>query len=399
MKPHMPPGEAGTQVAPEVLQSLDEALQAEYTASDASDELRIANAKELFEAIGSGDMFTRLSVLEAVALDPQGALGLGADGDTDLIAVLCAELESAYGSELRLFIIAALAAMPADLRVAQKLEQVWFLSDDSNERILAVSRLAQEEDPQVRSHLERTLLGDDPDRAQAVANVWRTLPEDSPKVQLRLALAAEEGRPALALGADSLELWLAELHDSFAVRAREVLQADPHTVETLSTCWEKLNQENRAWLLELATRLGSPELAGLTEKALQEEAMQLEAIQSIEADQTSTQYAQQLLELAEHSPNPNIQAAAIQAGAPGDNRFRAVRASVRSVRIAAIRRLGVNDANTLLELIRDPDWRIRSAAADRLVAFGETGKHMVEPLLQHQRLEVRMAAARVVHGQ
>lgn len=41
----------------------------------------------------------------------------------------------------------------------------------------------------------------------------------------------------------------------------------------------------------------------------------------------------------------------------------------------------------------------RSAAADRLVALGEGGKRAVQPLLDHERLEVRMAAARVLHGQ
>lgn len=382
----------------EVLEKLEEALQTQYAPDEASDELRITSAAELFAATRSNDMLTRLSVLEAVALDPQGALGLGSDGDTDLIGVLCEELETAFGSELRLYVIAALTAMPADPRVTQKLEQVWFLSDDTNERLLAVSRLAREDDPAVRSHLERTLVGDDPDRAQAIANVWRTLPEDSLAVQLRLALAAEQGNQPFPPINQHLEPWLAELRGPFAGRARESLGADPQTPQMLSACWNKLDRENRAWLLELAARLGSPELSCLTELALQDESLQLEAIESMEATQASVRYAGQLLELAEGSPDPAVRAAAIQAGAPGDNRFRAVRASVRTVRVAAIRRLRAGDENTLVELLHDPDWRIRSAAADRLVVLGEPSKRFVQPLLEHQRLEVRMAAARVMQG-
>ena len=360
------------------------------------DELRITTAAELFAATRSNDMLTRLSVLEAVALDSQGALGLGSDGDTDLIAVLCEELETAFGSELRLYVIAALTAMPADPRVTATLEQVWFLSDDTNERILAVSRLAREDHPALRNHLQMTLLGDDSDRAGAIANVWRVLPQDSLKVQVRLALAAEQwngGVPALV---ENLELWLAELRGPFAGRARALLESDSRAVGILSSCWDKLSRENRAWLLELAAHLGSPELPHLTQLALGDESMQLEAIQATQV--SPMQYAEQLLELAEQSPNPLVQAAAIQAGAPGDNRFRAVRASVRAVRVAAIGRLGAGDETTLVELIHDPDWRIRSAAADRLAVLGEPGRRIVQPFLQHQRLEVRMAAARVVHG-
>ncbi|MCX7782968.1 MAG: HEAT repeat domain-containing protein [Meiothermus sp.] len=380
----------------EILQSLEDALHQPPAPDTGQEELRITSARQLFEAIGSDDMLTKLSVLEAVALDPAGALGLGSDGEADLIAVLCKELEAAYGSELRLFTLAALAAMPADPRVIQKLEQVWFLSSNSNERILAVSRLASEDNPLVRDHLKRTLLGDDPERAQAVAHVWQMRADDSATI-LRVALAIAQSEGPIPSLQEHPELWLAELHGSFAVQARKVLEANPQTVELLTPCWEKLSCETRAWLLELATRIGSPELPHLTDLALQDEAIQLEAIGAIEAAHASTQYADQLLELT-HSPNPVVQAAAVQAGAPGDNRFRAVAAKVRTVRLAAIRRLGPGDLDTLVELLHDPDWRIRSAAADRLAALGEQGMQAVQPLLRHQRLEVRMAAARVIHG-
>lgn len=380
-----------------MLQSLEDTLQMQPQAPDTGqDELRISSAQQLFEAIGSSEMLTKLSVLEAVALDPAGALSLGSDGNTDLIAVLCGELETAYGLELRLFTLAALAALPADPRVIQKLEQVWFLSDNPNERILAVSRLAAEDNPVVRDHLKHTLLGDDPERAQAVANVWQTQPDDGPAVVLRVALASEQGDCPIPPLNEHPELWLAELRGAFAAQAREVLEANPQAVEVLTRCWEKLSRETRAWLLELATRLGSPELPHLTDLALRDEAIQLEAIGAIEATQASAQYAEQLLELA-HSPDPAVQAAAIQAGAPSDNRFRAVAAKVRTVRVAAIRRLGAGDLDTLVELLHDPDWRIRSAAADRLAVL-EEGPQLVQPLLQHHRLEVRVAAARVIYG-
>lgn len=380
-------------------QVLEEALQAQYaSATEASqEELRIASAAELFAAIGSGHMATRLSVLEAIAQDPQGALGFGPDGNTDLVSVLCGELEAALGMELRLYIIFALAALPSDPRITRALEQVWFLSDDTNERLSAVSRLAREEDPAVRSHLQTALLSDDPDRAQAVANVWWNSGEDSPKVRLRLVLGAE-GWNGVAPGLEEYTgLWLHELHGPFAGRAREVLESTAVTAELLGACWEKLDRENRVWLLELATQTQSPYLSQLTNLALREEAMHLGAIQAIHTSSLAHQYFDQLLELAEHSPNPAVQAAAIGAGAPGDNRFRAVKAAVRGVRVAAIRKLGVRDVDALVELIHDPDWRIRSAAADQLVEIGERGKQAVEPLLQHPRLEVRLAAARVIY--
>lgn len=386
----------------EVLHQLEDALQAQYaTVSEASDELRITDAAGLFAALGSSDMLTRLSVLEAVALDPQGALALGSHEARDLITVLCTELERALGTELRLYVIFALAAMPSDPRVIAALEQVWFLSDDTNERLSAISRLAQEANPAVHSHLEKTLLGDDPDRAQAVANVWRAQAEDSPELQLRLALAAEERDQAFpALDPESLELWLGELRGPFAERARERLEANvAHTVDIVSAVWNKLGRDTRAWLLELATRIQSGQLSQLTDLALRDESLQLEAIEAAQAPLIANQYARQLEELADGSPDPVVRAAAIQAGAPGDNRFRALRTGVRAVRIAATRRLGGDDLSTLLKLLYDGDWRIRSAAADRLAALGERGQRAVRPLLRHERLEVRMAAARVLQEQ
>ena len=360
------------------------------------DELRIATAKELFNAIRSGEMMTSLSVLEAVALDPEGALELGSDNGEDLIGVLATELEQAFTLETRVFLINALTAMPEDPRVTVALERVWFLSDDAIERMSAVSRLMREGNPRVRAHLEIALLGKDTDRAQAIANVWVPQAEDSLAVQLRLSLAAEHCEH-FGLNLENLELWLSELRGAFHERARECLEVDAsQTVQMLADHWKQLNRETRAWLLALASGIQSEHLPVLLECAMQDQSMQLEAIKATSAANLEHQYADQLRDFADNNPNPEIQAAAIDAGASGNNRTRALRAHARTIRIAAIRKLGANDDQTLSELIHDSDWRIRSAAADALVRLGERGKKIAQTLLLHERLEVRMAAARVL---
>ncbi len=389
----------------EIAQQLETALEAQFAsaralgAEEIEDELRLETAADLFAAIESNDLLTRLSVLEAIAIDPEAALALGSHQSRDLIAVLRSELEHVFSPEMRLYLLAALGAMPSDSRVTTALEQIWFLSDDTNERLCALGRLVQDDDPTIREHLERSLLGNDSDRAQAVANAWRVSSDDSSAVNLRLSLAAEHFSGIVPNLEHHTELWLTELRGAFADRAREWLEVQPESIiAALSQAWEKLNRETRAWLLELATKTESPNLSSLTDLAMHDAQLQLEAIQAASTPAISHQYSQDLERLADQTQNPEVQAAAIRAGAAGNNRTRALQASARTVRIAAIRRLGNHDQTTLLELLQDSDWRIRSAAADQLCTLGETGKHAVQPLLNHEQLEVRMAAARVLQG-
>ena len=389
---------------PEIAQQLEAAIGAQFAsarelgAQAIESELRLETAADLFAAIESNDLLTRLSVLEAIAIDPQGALALGSYQNRDLMAVLRSELEQVFSPEMRMYLLAALSAMPSDSRLTTTLEQVWFLSEDTNERLCVLRRLVQENNPATREHLGQSLLGSDSDRAQAVANVWIISSEDSGAVKLRLALAAEHFSGTLDLEQNT-ELWLTELRGAFADRARERLEFEPEqSIEILSAVWERLNRDTRAWLLDLATKTESAKLSSLTDLAMRDQQLQLQAIRAASTPAITAQYRQQLEQLANHNPNPDVQAAAIRAGAPGNNRTRALRANARTVRIAAIQKLGINDQTTLIELLQDSDWRIRSVAAEQLSAFGEAGKRGVQSLLDHERLEVRMAAARVLQG-
>jgi hypothetical protein len=390
---------------PDLQGQLEASLEAQFASARAlgaeanNSELRLETAADLFAAIESNDLLTRLSVLEAIASEPESALALGSHGNRDLIAVLRSELEQVFSPEMRMYLLSALTAMPSDPRVTTALEQIWFLSEDTNERLCVVSRLVQESDPAVREHLERSLMGSNSDRAQTVANVWQISSQDLPALCLRLALASEHFQGTVPTLEQQTDLWLTELRGVFADRAREWLETNgSESIEVLSGAWQKLNRETRAWLLELAKRIESEKLSSLTDLALQDQNLLLEAIHAASTPSITDQYSQQLEQLANHNPDPEIQAAAIRAGAPGNNRTRALQASARTVRIAAIRKLGNNDQTTLLELLHDTDWRIRSAAAERLSAFGEAGKHAIQALLNHERLEVRMAAARVLQG-
>jgi hypothetical protein len=384
---------------------LEQALEAQFVSARAlgaevnQSELRLETAKDLFDAIESNDLLTRLSVLEAVASQPEAALALGMHNNRDLIDVLGCELEQVFSPEMRLYLLSALSAMPNDTRVTTALEQIWFLSDNTNERLCAVSRLAQEANPTVRKHLERSLLGSDPDRAQAVANVWHSSSDDSPALCLRLALAAEHFEGIVPDLEQHSELWLAELRGVFADRAREWLETNSSkSIKVLVGTWKTLNHETRAWLLGLARHSNNAQLRQLTDLAFTDQNLQIEAIKAASTPNISQHYAQQLEQLANHNPDPEIQAAAIRAGANGNNRTRALQAQARTVRIAAIKQLGANDLSTLLDLLHDSDWRIRSVSADQLSSLGEKGKLAVNDLLNHERLEVRLAAARVIYG-
>lgn len=376
--------------------NLEAELAAQYASAsqvDMDSELRIRDAAELFAALESNDMVTRLSVLEALVEDPTGALALGGTNGRDLIDVLRSELQCTLASEMRLTLIAALSAMPDDVRVTQSLEQIWFLSDDTNERLSVITRLSHTADPSIKAHLEQSLLGIDSDRAQMIANVWSASELDSSAIRLRLNLAAQQPSGAVPSLDTETGLWLKELGGTFSQQCRETLELDTSsTVRQLAARWEQLDHESRAWLLELAKQHESPELQAITRLAMEDKELQLEAIR---ASATMTgQFTAQLEQFANH-PDPQMQAAAITAGASGDNRSRALRSYARTVRIAAIRQLGDDDQATLIQLLHDQDWRIRSASADRLSQFGARAKEAVKPLLEHDQLEIRMAASRI----
>ncbi len=371
--------------------------QLEAAAEVKTEDLHLNTAQDLFNAINSSDMLTRLSVLEAIAQNPNAALGLGTDGNQDLIGFLCQELEQVFVLESRAYLLNAICAMPKDPRITATLERIWFFSDETVERISAAIRLIQDGEAKSMAHLEAALLGKDTNRAESIANIWLGSADDSAAVRLRLALLndSEHEVPSLA---QHKALWLAELQAVFAQQARDYLeQYALEAVEQLSPIWTHLSQENQVWILNLAAKTNAKQLPDLILKAMHQENTRLEAIRAAAYPEITAQFQPQLEQYL-LDPDPEIQAAAIRAGVGGNNRTRALEAQSRTVRIAAIQQLKLEDSSSLLEFLQDQDWRIRSVAAEQLATFGEKAKLLVAPLLEDPRLEVQMAAARVVQA-
>jgi hypothetical protein len=357
--------------------------------------LHIQNTAELFSAISASDMQTRLCVLEAICADPQGALGLEVNTPQDIPDFLIQEFEQNFVLESRAFLLTALCALPTDPRIGACLERVWFFSESVIEQISAATRLMQDREPRVMANLTAALLGSDANRAESIAHLWQPSPSDAVAIRLRLALVCPE-QPAPSLESN-LDAWLLELRGVLSEAARTLLEVQPEaTLEALVPFYQRLSPECQVWLLGLAGSTNSPFLELLTAHALRQDHSRLAALETISALPAPNAAFAAELEVLATDPNPQIRAGAIRAGAAGNNRQRALSDQARTVRIAAIRQLQKADTQTLLELLTDPDWRIRSVASQQLANLGADVHLLLEPYLGHEQLEVRMAAARVM---
>ncbi len=57
---------------------------------------------------------------------------------------------------------------------------------------------------------------------------------------------------------------------------------------------------------------------------------------------------------------------------------------------------GEEAVDDLVCLIEDKDWRVRNVATTALVSLGATAAQAAENILDHERVEVRAAAAQVL---
>jgi HEAT repeat protein len=111
-------------------------------------------------------------------------------------------------------------------------------------------------------------------------------------------------------------------------------------------------------------------------------------------------YAPSLSRFLDHS-DPGVRRAAIEAGATGVDWRAAIAAETDPVlRGRCAQRLGRDEGTqaipVLVDLLGDPDWRVRAAASQALVEIGAPAQDAVKPLVHDPDRALRTAAVQVL---
>jgi len=334
--------------------------------------LRIANARQLLEALQSSQTAVVLGVHKTLRKHAQKALAFGQHEGQDAVDMLLSQ--ALEGDTQRQLLARASLSVFADERVVR-----FFLERLENGRgstlLEATAYLMANRQTLERAQLYGALLQNLlPQRARAAGHILGG-PEagDPTPVCLRLALL----QPTCSLppfeGAWE-RAWRAELTGVLARETRAALGTLGE--EVLSKLALNGPPEERLWLVDWALRLRSP--------------LSLEMLEGIPAGPLlsclerhaplSPDLREALAGLLEHS-QPQVRLRALQLGAP------------------------MKDPETLLvthgasphqlaELLEDADWRVRAAASEALVASGEM--ELVKARIHSPRPEVRAAAAQIL---
>lgn len=376
--------------------------------SEPRQQLHIASARDLFEALVHPEEGVRYSVLQAIAEHPDQAVAYGPWEGEDLVGRL---ITLARRDPLPM-VRSAMVKVIANFRSRRVLE---FLKD----RMLATSdvdlvlelepRFGVEPPAEVREFLLE-LTADPVDKpAQALVGA-RLLSRDdglSPAERVRVALLTDQEYPTPPVDATTLDAWIDGLNGVLGDRARALVETHADAALRLMGHWGRLSDRTRDWLLAWCARtepvtaraavasiLGGPLSPEVARAALR-------SARAVGLD-PETIAPERIREWIAH-PDPGVRAAAVEAGLGGPAHVAATLASpseARDVRLAALHRCAAHPseapADALIALLSDPDWRIRAAAADALAMLGDPIVGRVKDVMLGASEAARAAAARVL---
>ncbi len=239
---------------------------------------RVRSIGDLYRALSSGEMGSRLGALKAIQLQPQEALALGAYQSRDIIDIL---LTQAAGVS----------------ETVEWMSWVGTLSAFRNPRVTEffLDLLANEESPQMlfragtylASAVDLTLLcwqflplllqNENPWRARAVAPLLVNSPFLTDAATLRIGLLSEEetaGKPPDFQSTSGL--WMAELDGPFQSEAQIRLKAQGEAAwKGLAMAWSELNESNQLWLLEWGSKEYGAMIGGLIPGTLRSNSLEV----------------------------------------------------------------------------------------------------------------------------
>ena len=368
---------------------------------------QIRSARELREALTTREPARRLGALKAIGAQPAVARALGLHEGQDVVDLLVAHANRVQGhADAEWLAVMSALSVFRDDRVTALFVDVLATATEPTLLYAAARYLAAEPGRRLRDQLRRLLLQDDcPARPRAIAPLLAREPALTSHEQLRIALLVDDDGPAPpCLDETSGDGWLAELNGPFSQEARVALEAQGAVAfENLVTRWDRLADETREWLAGWGMR-ALPDHAGpVIERALAagSDRLALIALESLAARGDGRAADSASLQRFVAHPVPALRRAAIVAGGTGVD-WRQCLASDPDpgVRQACVPRLaaaeGLHALPALLDLLREPDWRMRSVVTTALVGLGETVVVPLRPRVHDPEHGVRIAAVQVL---
>jgi hypothetical protein len=359
-----------------------------------TEERSFSDARELFEALGTPNAIERRGVLAWVAAHPTEAIAMGGIGGRDVVDVLIGLVDDSLDYRYWQDVAMAIGAFDSP-KVTGFFYDLLAKSTDAVAIMDATSALARRDLSQHREGLLGLLTSDDePDRAVGAAELLAGAEGVSDRAAVRIAVL-EEGRPVPELTPSVADAWVDELSGPFADEARTRIEGQgAAAVEAIGQRWERLGNEERAWLVGWSSEAAPSEAAELIRLGLQgSDQLVLTALRSAGGLPPGTLSPAELGAWSEH-PDAAIRSAAIAAGAEVDASALLTDPDPL-VAAAAIERLVGSpdaDAGAIAAQLSSEHAEVRGAARDALVAIGLDALEALRPLVRSNSPEVRAAA-------
>jgi hypothetical protein len=361
-------------------------------------------ARELFEALESGDGAIRLATLQAVQKAPGTALSFGLHAKRDLVDVLLSQAERLRGELEWLYWIGALAAF-RDPRVVRLFTSL-IATESHTELLFALANYLRVEplDP-IRIQLGAALMQNGcVARARAVASILAACPRLSAGEALRIGLLEPGDKASLPVFSAALGEWLNELAGPFQSEARLELQRQgASTLATLVGHWDRLLESAKKWLLEWAAETDADLVLDPIREVLKKrsDGLILPALEAAAKSKHSPSDLDELIiPLLDHNEELVRRAAVMACRSALNWRLFFEKEPSVLVRQACIAKVmdqeGREAVSFALQQLANPDWRIRAAAVEGLLSLGKTGARAAFTLLPEASEPVRIGIARMV---
>lgn len=366
--------------------------------------IRIRTTKDIIEALRSADPGIRFSVLRAIIQHPEQAVAYGASAKWDLVEELCNWTRNLTESPLHTLVLGALVAY-RDPRVREIFKKQIHTSENAETLSLAARYLAGDVEEGERHSLCGLLLQNNSlKHAKAAADVMITHKQLSAREKIRIAMLSSEEFCPPELNDETEPAWSKELQGPYGSHARRLLETQGEAAFIyLRKKWDSLRDEDKAWLLEWGAGQHPAYAIELILLGLDSGSDSL-VLAALEAIARMGEYGTIFLpHIGRHlkSMNHVVRRAAVKAGAVGVD-WEAVLAAEEDalVKIEILPRLtatkGSSAAPTLIRLIEEGDYRLRSAATSALQELSKDVVELMKPLMTHPRQAVQVAAAQVL---
>ncbi len=374
------------------------------TQAEEPPKLKIGCAEDLFSSLRSSTLGVRLSVLSKISKAPEKALSYGPYNGRDLLDEIFEQLTAARNNSHRQALLGAVVVFN-DARVVDALKTLFRTCHDNKEIAICARRLAMEPEFDLIKFFSRYLEKDArPLQARHTANLLAKVEGHSSNNSVRIAVLCDVPFPTPPFDDDTETAWLEELRGLHAHKAQVLLESlGEAAFSRMRKKWDDFPVELKVWLLGWGGRGHQAMTVELCLKALKEgpDELKLAALQAVAGSGAARElFGSHTTKLLDN-PNSRIRLKALQAGAEApDARAMLERESDMEIRLLLIPQLakayGEKAVDDLVRLVEDEDWRVRNVATTALVSLGATAAQAAENILDHERVEVRAAAAQVL---